>query len=286
MTSPWFLTAPSQIHAYHSVSANIYTITPEVAGKWLGYNSHNRKIRPSRVDGIAQDIRAGAWVLDGNPIRFGVRNGSVFLADGQHRMKAIQAAGVSVPSVVITGLSAAAQDVIDTGAKRTFSDRLTLSGIPNSRHTASMLRKIWQYQTGVLTSGKAQPTHTQLWQILQANPDVQLDVRRGMTVNANIRGPIGVYAMASYMFRNISDTDATYFFDHLRSGGELPAGHPILQLRQRMMNNALAKTKLSDVEIAAITVKAWNAFRNGQDKGAVLRWTSQGAKAQEFPVPR
>lgn len=285
-TTSWFLTAPSVIYPRQGVAANIYTVTPEVASRWLEYNCHNRRVRQARVDSIATDILTGAWVLDGNPIRFGVMHGTVFLADGQHRLQAIVAADKSVASVVVTGLKAEAQDVIDTGAKRTFSDRLTLAGIPNSRHTASMLRKIWQYQTGVLTSGTAQPTHTQLWKILQANPDVQRDVRRGMTVNANIRGPIGVYAMASYMFRNVDEEDAKYFFDHLRSGGSLPAGHPILQLRKRMMDNALSKTKLTDVEIAAMTVKAWNGFRTGDHKPTVLRWTRGGTRAQEFPVPR
>lgn len=279
-SAAWFLTAPPVIEPRSTVTVSVYTITPHIATKWLGYNTHNRKIRVHDLEKLTADIKADAWVLDGNPIRFAVKNGKTYLADGQHRLRAIAAAGKSVPSVVVTGLTAEAQDVIDTGSKRTFSDRLTLSEVPNARHTASMLRKVWQYQTGNLRTGSVQPSHTQLWGLLQALPDVQTDVRRGMNVNAAVRGPIGVYAMASHVFRTIDEKDAEAFFAKLTSGDNLPSGSPILALRTRLMNNALAKAKITDVEIAALTVKAWNGFRKGESKP--LKWTAGRA---EFPLP-
>lgn len=285
MPSAWFVTAPTVIPSTPAVSVHVYTITPAIAEEWLKYNTHNRKTRQTLVNGLIDDIESGAWILDGNPIRFGLRNGSVFLIDGQHRLRAIRAAGRSVPSIVVTGLDMSAQDVADTGARRSFSDRLMLNGITNARHTASLVRKVWQFQNGSLRTGFSQPTHTQLWRLLETMPDVQTDVRRGMAVNNAVRGPIGVYGMASYVFRRINEEDAKDFFEKLASGNMLAGGDPILLLRNKLAMNAVNKAKINEVEIAALMIKAWNAYRKGENRSN-LRWTTGGAHPEDFPEPQ
>lgn len=285
MSASWFVTAPFTIPTTPGVSVHVYTITPGVAQLWLNYNTHNRKTRQSLINSLTDDIKAGSWILDGNPIRFGLRNGSVFLVDGQHRLRAIVAANISVPSIVVSGLSVAAQDVADTGARRSFSDRLMLNGITNARHTASLVRKVWQFQNGSLRTGYTQPTHTQLWKLLGTMPDVQVDVRRGMAVNSALRGPIGVYGMSSYLFRRINEEDAKDFFEKLTTGSMLSEGDPILLLRNKLAQNAVAKAKINEVEIAALMIKSWNAYRKGENR-VNLRWITGGAHPEDFPEPQ
>lgn len=101
------------------MNITVETITPEKAKQYLEQNTNNyRKLSPSKVTQYANDMMAGQWEENGEPIQF-AENG--VLLNGQHRLAAIVKSGVTISMPVIRGIS---NDVslFDIGKARTAKD--------------------------------------------------------------------------------------------------------------------------------------------------------------------
>lgn len=98
-----------------------------MAGKF-----RQRPIREMDIKRYAQDMKRGKWLLTHQGIAFDEKGN---LIDGQNRLHAVVAAGVSVPMRVTSGISEGlddsvglrAMDVIDVGAPRTLWQQLQIS---------------------------------------------------------------------------------------------------------------------------------------------------------------
>jgi hypothetical protein len=105
------------------VKTKIVTVTPSMAQEWLEKNVDNRPIRHKTVEGMAQAIRRGEWVLSHQGIAFG-KSGN--LVDGQHRLSAIVEAGRAVPMMVTWDVDDGAFQVTDLGLRRSVSDIMSI----------------------------------------------------------------------------------------------------------------------------------------------------------------
>lgn len=110
-------------------------MTPEMAERLLGKNVKNRNVRDKKVAQYARDMVSGNWSFTGNNNIVLGPDGR--LLDGQHRLKAVIKAQVTVPMGVFQGVDCADQKSMDQGAKRTFSDVFKLNGIANAALCAS-----------------------------------------------------------------------------------------------------------------------------------------------------
>lgn len=112
-------------------------ISPEMAAYWLRNNFRNRPISEDVVTAYARDILAGQWVFTHQGIAF---NDQDQLIDGQHRLKAIVKASVTVPMMVTFGLPSKIEgkemttmDAVDRGRTRSVADQLKIQhGIANA----------------------------------------------------------------------------------------------------------------------------------------------------------
>lgn len=105
-----------------------------------------RTISPVMVARFAADMRAGLWQLSPQPISFDEKGN---LIDGQHRLLALKAAGVSVPFMVSRGWPASSGpddngalqqstiDILDRGRSRSIGGQLQLHGVSNPNVVAS-----------------------------------------------------------------------------------------------------------------------------------------------------
>lgn len=98
-------------------------ITPDRATRMLEQNTANRKIRPRHVISLAEQMDEGHWRSDlAPPILIGV-NGVVI--DGQHRLRAIELAGVTIDCEIrYVNETSAIGLPIDIGALRSPGDLL------------------------------------------------------------------------------------------------------------------------------------------------------------------
>ncbi len=107
-----------------TLCAQFVVATKPLVDALLAMNTKNRKLMPSAVARLKNDIQNGSYLptCEG----FGVDSNGV-LADGQHRLEALKDAGYPpVLILLVTGLDPRAQAVINRGSKRSLADALTL----------------------------------------------------------------------------------------------------------------------------------------------------------------
>jgi hypothetical protein len=100
-------------------------IDPEIARRYLGYNTANRRVKSGVVERYARDMESGNWLKTHEGIAFS-EDGE--LVDGQHRLLAVIKSGKNVGMTVTTGIPKAAKLVIDQGSKREAHDSIRLAG--------------------------------------------------------------------------------------------------------------------------------------------------------------
>lgn len=100
-------------------------MSPDVATQLLRCNSGNRPIRPRHVAVLANEMIEGRWRLTHQAIAITSKG---YIVDGQHRLSAVVAAGVTVPMLMDQNADLRTADVIDTGIARTGGDVLAMGG--------------------------------------------------------------------------------------------------------------------------------------------------------------
>lgn len=265
-----------------SQSVEQVTVTPELAREWLGYNTHNRRLRDRVVQAYATDMENGAWQWNGESVKF-AEDGT--LLDGQHRLAAIAQAGVSLPMLVVRGLPNQTQDTVDGGAKRKFSDVLQLRGEGNSSTVAAVVRRVAMWEAGSRRGKTLVPTNSQMLATLEKYPVIRDLSLSANQVARNCGLPASIVGFAMWLLGQIDQEDAEYFFARLGDGQDLKKGHPIYELRRTVEDTRSVRGSRSEVYLTAITIKAWNAFRAGNEI-ALLRFKIGGASPEKFPEPQ
>lgn len=259
-------------------------VTPDLAHDWLGYNTHNRKLRERVVNAYAADMAAGDWQWNGESVKF-AHDGT--LLDGQHRLAAVIAAGAEVSMLVVRGLPKEAQDTVDGGAKRKFADVLQLRGESQYTRLASIVRMVRLWDLGIrrsISGSNYTPTNAQMFQTLEKYPDLRDLAVAADQVSRGCGLPPSVIGLCWWMFGRLDAEDANFFFDRLRDGQNLAKGDPIYELRRTLDATKSVRGTRSQNFLTAITVKAWNAYRKG-DKIGILRYRPGGANPESFPEP-
>jgi hypothetical protein len=265
-THPAVVAEPAVI----DVRADFLTITPAVARDMLRRNTHNRPIRQNRINANVRMMLAGQWDVNGEAIKI-AHDGTIL--DGQHRLLAVVKSGVTITTLVVTGLPKKAQDTMDGGAKRTAGDVFALRGEQNSTILASVARKVWLWDNGDkrFSAGESATT-PELNALLDANSGLRRSADIAVRVYHSFRYiPPSIVGAAHHLTSRIAPDEAAWFFQRLGDGAELPLRHPVLTLRNRVMTDKDAKRDVSDGRHMAQVLTAWNAVRDGKTSLAVIK---------------
>lgn len=246
------------------------SITPKEAALWLDTkNSNNRPVSRSTVDRYVQEIKAGNWKVNGQPIIFG-KSGQ--LLNGQHRLKAILEANKSIETLIVWGVDDNAFDTIDDGNKRSLADVFSIKGEGNPGLLSAGVRFLWVYSTGQIETrdlrrGKI-ATKALLEDTLKKHPLLRSSTKFYSLLKARPGGlliPAGMAIGLHYLFALVDDVRADEFFNVLQSGIGLTEGHPILLLRARLISGKKeSSTKLTNSAVYFYTVTTWNAYASDQ----------------------
>lgn len=258
--------------------ATIEEVTPEIAKEWLETNTFNRAISNHQVDFFAEEMLNDEWRLNGEPIIFDFKSK---LQNGQHRLLACIEADVSFWTLVVRGAEPDAIYTIDTGRKRGMADALRLRGEKDVANLAALLAWIWRWENGVMTQGgRARTSNVSLLKILDARPEIRdwIPIVAYRLRKSDVAGPAGLLCALFYEFSLINEKDCLAFLDQCITGENLSATDPAYVWRRWMNSHYGETSKPNQQTIAAITVKAWNAFRLHESPRA-LRW--QGSES--FP---
>lgn len=281
---PHLSNGASEASLVNEMSAEIMEITPDIAGDWLSRPSTNRRINPRTVRQYAAAMERGEWALNGEAIKFDTRGR---LVDGQHRCIAVVQSGVTIQSLVVSGVAPVAFDSMDSGLRRAPNDVLDIHGYVNTATLAAAIRNVLTYDWyGDFANRPDRITPSKQQILLAANewPAMHESVRVSQWHGIRaFRASNALFAALHFIFSNIDPEDASAFFERLREGTGLTTGDPILVLRERLFANAAAKSRLTSNELAGIIIKAWNAYREGR-RVKVLTWRSGGASPEPFPT--
>lgn len=135
-------------HGATGVRTLTIMVTPEKAAAWLKLNVKNRAIKKYFVERYKKDFISKQWAAIGDPIRF---NKEGRMMDGQHRLTAIVATGVSVKMQVCVGIEPEAFAYIDSGARRVASDVLRMEGVSRAPAVAAVVNTVAKNNTTYAT---------------------------------------------------------------------------------------------------------------------------------------
>ncbi|MFD0035827.1 hypothetical protein ACFVJK_48330 [Streptomyces sp. NPDC127172] len=245
------------------IDAEIATITPDKAREMLRRNTHNRPIREARVHAYTRLMTGGLWHLNGEAIKIAT-DGTIL--DGQHRLLAVVKSGITIKTLVVTGLPMEAQETMDGGAKRSTGDVFSLRGEQNSAMLASVARKVWLWDSGDKRfSSKESPSSPELAALLGQHSGLRRSADIAMRTYQTFRCiPPSIVGAAHHLASRIAPDDATWFFQRLGDGAELSLRHPVLTLRTKAMADKDARREVTDGRHMAHVMRAWNAVRDGK----------------------
>jgi hypothetical protein len=253
-------------------------ITPEMARELLTNNTANRPIKPNHIIFLMKEIVSGNWKFNGDPIRIG-HDGS--LIDGQHRLTAVIRTGIAIETLLIDGLDPKVFDTIDSGARRSTGDTLSVFGEKNGRNLAAALVVV-----NDLIMGKNDFHHTvkisnsEILDMLNKYSGIRESLYWGRAIDK--LAPFSVSVALHYLFSLKNKDKANTFFEAIHTGVNINNNDPTYWLRRRMIENATSKSKMTRRYMAALFIKAWNAHTTSK-KMRSLKFCETGDGAEPFP---
>lgn len=269
------------------LEVSLELIDQERASEYLSTNQRNRKPTESQMMNIQRALKNDEWCLNGATIVFDSQGE---LSDGQHRLAAVARTGIPILTLVVRGVEPlVAQDTTDNTRKRTLASQLQMRGENNYKSLASAINAYWQLTNigAVGPSSGHYPTPTSGLRFLERHPNIRHSVSLANRVKERpVKYPAGLAGALHYAFAEKSPDDADAFWMRLADGSGLTTGDPLFALRERMISDATRGASVQGMGTryrAAITIKAWNAWMNG-DELKLLKWRPGGANPEAFPA--
>lgn len=276
------MTAATNVTPIVTPYVGIVAVAPDTAQRWLTeFNRNNRKVRQGVVDAYARDMKAGNWKLTAEPIKF-APDGT--LLDGQHRLAAVVKANVTICLFVARGIDPAAQQVMDSGAKRTTADALQLAGSENVVIRAAIGGIALAAQNGN-PDAKAKYTHSEILAFLGAHPTIGESARFASRYARRTDVPPAMVGYTHWMFARINAAAADQFWIDASEKVGLSAGDPVIALTNRFAEARRNRERMPRSVQLSLIYRAWNYRRDGKT-ARVLRVNSPAGGLVPIPEPK
>ena len=231
-------------------------ITRDIAGWLLRLNLGNRQLTKTDVARFTRILERGMWVNTGEPIivsREGVIN------DGQHRLTAIHETGIPAPCDVRFGILRDAFQATGTGRRRTAADVLHIGGTEDAKQCAAIAKIVWHYDNGTIAQCGQPIEATDIQSIVAAYPVIRETARisRSLKMPVLQRGWFG--GALALVARRSSVEEAREYAEAVDSGQGVETS-PSRQLHERLVREAMSRSKAPAIDRIILAIKAWNAW--------------------------
>jgi hypothetical protein len=255
----------------------VMTIDQPMAQAMRERNIANRSLREARVKDAEGIIRRREWMNNGQPLCFSTQG---VMLNGQHRIEAIWRVGIPVEIDVRFGLDPESFKTMDTGMPRTVAHVLGIRGHVNTSTIAAGARLMFRYEQEPRMGKINSASPAQIEAVLERHPDLIEGSRRAFVMMRNAKLPSSVTTFVWALAAEFDRAKAAAFFDKLENGLKITdKKDPVWRLRSLLGNKP--KERRGD-EIAAVTIKAFNAFVQGRGINH-LRWVGDGSAPEAFP---
>ena len=238
-------------------------VDPATAARWLENNFRNRALKEDVVLAYARDMKNGVWVPTHQGVAFNDRDE---LIDGQHRLKAIILAGVTVRMMVTFGLPSAipgkemtTMDAVDRGKTRSVADQLTIQhGIKNASITASVCASLAAICCTERTRRLSVGETLDIYRTFESSITWVI-IHRSREHGFRCAGVLAAFAFALPTEEGFfgGATPIAQMYDRLLSGAKLPDGSPIKLLRAFLTSDdAKLLTRGTDRGLAELVLQA------------------------------
>jgi hypothetical protein len=247
-----------------------FRITPAMAEIMLQWNVRNRPLTDSLVKRYTRLMKGGRWSYTGEPLIFSTER----LLDGQHRLAACVASGQAIEALVVFGAPDSAFAFIDVGKTRTAANIFAINGVSNHAIMAAAIQWIVGYEGGGMMSGAATGhvgmDHDALYAEYLKHDGLQDSawVARAFG-RAKIVSPSMMCAI-HYICARKNRAMADEFFRKVGEGiGFDGKKDPAYKLHKHLVDAAVSQQRVGRKVAAALTIKAWNAYRLNRDVGVM-----------------
>ena len=259
-------------------------VTPQIAGWLLDLNTGNRPVLKANVERFRAILQAKRWQNTGEPVivsREGVLN------DGQHRLMAIKASGSTVELDVRLGVPREAFYATGFGKRRSTSDVLGVEGYSNTSCQASIARLLRAYDTGQMgTVRQTTLEPEEALRIIEGNdniPHVAARIQRFASFPPCRCGGFGFPLVVAA--RQLPMERIFEFAALVVSGLAQDEGSPTYRLHQKLGDMRTRRERTSQIDLAALTIRAWNAWITGGTLQP-MRLIDSDRTLAGFPRPR
>src|SRR5690625_4789470 len=271
-------------------TAEIVTVTPQLARAWLEKNTSNRPPRKAGIARYADMMKRGAWELAPDAIAFDAE-GKV--ANGQNRLMAVVQANTPQDFVVVRGLNPDGFPFWDGGFRRSLSDHLDMSGYKNTTLLASIARVIANIaRAGVASralvstsnSGDRLENDELINFIDQYADELDAAVRVGRLGNRSKVLPATIAGITYALYSPEHDIEP-FLMQVIDGVGIKGRRSPAYLLRKRLepeYTNTARVLRPPRFEAVAYTFLAANLHVNNQER-TVLKWVP--TKQSPYPQP-
>lgn len=256
-----------QVKAEKGIGSQVMTITPELAEIILSANPDNRRLKTVKVMEIAQDIREGRFVLNGETI---IISKCGYLNDGQNRLNAVIEAARAIKTYVAYGVDRGSRLTVDLGSQRTPGDFLQMQGFGNANEHAAIAHLLWQHQKfGEIPRSQMgtayRPTKPHLTEFcLRHRTEIESALNAVPRANSSKLASYSVLCFAFLLINRASPNGPVRaFMEALSSGENLSANSAIYRTRERLLEEK-RKGRIRKDEIIEIILRGWNAHRSGK----------------------
>jgi hypothetical protein len=241
---------------------------------------------PTHVIHLAQQMIAGQWMLNGEPLIFDY-DGNVI--DGQHRLAAVAFSGVACDMLFVEGVDPNAFMTIDGGRVRTNGNIMKIHGVSNYNLIAGITASVINYRRALSANdgeGGSINSHIRASKsdLLKEYDKHQDEYQHAAHLAMKCRrichpSPLGSVAAIAILEGNQEKDVINMFFESIASGANIDVNSPIHKLRDRLIRNMGSMSKLSKNQLILLIAKAWNYYAKEKPCG-VLRLDSENV----FPI--
>jgi hypothetical protein len=241
------------------------SVSPEEAAKLLQANTGNRPLKARQVERFARAMRDGRWRFNPADAIVIDRNGQ--LRNGQHRLQAVIASGVTVEFQMCLGADPELFEVLDTGIKRGGADILAIHGVPQCALINAALRWIGKAQAARARAQRGAAyrlvnpeviDNDQIIRLWEKHTGIQDSVRIVDRLIPKRLIPPSVIVWLHYRFTAVNPNLAATYLDGIATGNAATKGEPEFAVRRFLLNNLSSNTTVDPETIAAIIIKGWN----------------------------
>ena len=242
-------------------------ITPEIADWLLALNTHNRPLNHGTVGRFVDILKEGRWQNTGEPI---IVSSEGVLNDGQHRLRGIRDSGVGAICDVRFGIARSAFGVTGTGTKRTAGkrggDRGAQVGDGPGWNSAAAVDP----QFGIMAQHKVRIDTDLVLQVIERETMIAKIAEKiqRFTFAPTRTAPFGMILVVA---ARLAPFDEVMAFADIASGG-LCQDEDMAprRLHVRLRDEALSRRRVSQLDVAILTARAWNAWTVRKPLGRLI----------------